>query len=150
MMYFLTDWLLENLTYLSLIAIFTVFYYYSKSTHGKWQKLNIPYVPPVPLFGNAFRMVTKLEHPMKMFDRFYNQFPDVKFLGFYQMMEPVLLIRDPELINTILVKDFSYFTDHGFVMDPSTTVLGNSLFFSNGQRWRTMRQKLSPGFTSNF
>ncbi|CAI6374079.1 unnamed protein product [Macrosiphum euphorbiae] len=148
MMYFLIDWLLDNFTCVSLIAVFTGFYYYSKSTYGKWQKLNIPYIPPVPLFGNAFRMVTKLEHPTEMYDRLYNQFPDVKLLGFYQMMEPMLLIRDPELIHSILVKDFSYFTDHGFVMDPSTTVLGNSLFFSNGQRWRTMRQKLSPGFTS--
>ncbi|XP_001945833.2 cytochrome P450 6k1 isoform X3 [Acyrthosiphon pisum] len=148
MMYFLTDWLLDNFTYLSLIAVFTGFYYYSTSTYGKWQKLNIPYIPPVPLFGNAFRMVTKLECPMDMYDRLYKQFPDVKLLGFYQMTEPMLLIRDPELINAILIKDFPYFTDHGFVMDPSTTVMAKSLFFSNGQRWRKMRQKLSPGFTS--
>lgn len=60
----------------------------------------------------------------------------------------MLIVRDPELINTILVKDFSYFTDHGFDMDPSASILANSLFFSNGQKWRTMRQKLSPGFTS--
>lgn len=48
----------------------------------------------------------------------------------------------------ILVKDFSYFTDHGFDFDPTTSVLARSLFFANGQKWRTMRQKLSQGFTS--
>jgi len=58
------------------------------------------------------------------------------------------MIRDPELINTIMVKDFSYFTDHGFDTDPSINIMANSLFMLNGDRWRTMRQKLSPGFTS--
>nr|NP_001352523.1 probable cytochrome P450 6a14 [Myzus persicae] len=147
-MSFLTDWLFENVTYLSLIAVFTSFYYYSTSTYGKWQKLNIPYMPPVPLFGNTLKIMLKLEQQVELFDRIYNRFPDVKLFGFYQMREPMLLVCDPELIQTILIKDFSYFTDHGFIIDPSTSVLGNSLFFANGQRWRTMRQKLSPGFTS--
>ncbi|KAL5236030.1 hypothetical protein ACI65C_003440 [Semiaphis heraclei] len=148
MMSFLSEWLLDNVTYLSLVAVIVSFYYYSTSTYGKWQKLNIPHIPPVPLFGNTLRIILKLEHPADMFDRIYNRFPGVKLFGFYQMREPMLLVCDPELIQTILIKDFSYFTDHGFVLDPSTTVLGNSLFFTNGQRWRTMRQKLSPGFTS--
>ncbi|XP_022170026.1 uncharacterized protein LOC111033548 [Myzus persicae] len=148
MMYFLADWLFDNVTYLSLIALFAIFYYYSTSTYSKWQKLNIPYLPPVPLFGNMLNIMLKLEYPSDLFDRIYNRFPDVKLVGFYQMREPMLLVCDPKLIHTILVKDFSHFTDHGFIMDTSTSVLGNSLFFANGQKWRTMRQKLSPGFTS--
>jgi len=47
-----------------------------------------------------------------------------------------------------MVKDFSYFTDHGFDIDPSVSILANSLFMLKGDRWRTMRQKLSPGFTT--
>ncbi|XP_001948421.1 cytochrome P450 6k1 [Acyrthosiphon pisum] len=148
MISFMTDWLHDNVTCLSLIAVLASFYYYSTSTYGKWRILNIPYVPPVPLFGNTTRMMLRLEHPIDMFERFYNSFPDVKLFGFYQMRDPVLLVRDPELINAILVKDFSYFTDHGIDLDSSTSVLANSLFFANGQKWRTMRQKLSPGFTS--
>ncbi|XP_022167706.1 cytochrome P450 6k1-like, partial [Myzus persicae] len=148
MMLFLPDWFLDNFTFLSLIAVFVSFYYYSTSTYGKWQKLNIPYLPPVPLFGNTFRMMLNLEHPIDTFERFYYSFPDAKVFGFYQMREPMLLVRDPELINRILVNDFSYFTDHGMDMDPSSTVVANSLFFTNGKKWRTMRQQLSPGFTS--
>ncbi|XP_060866135.1 cytochrome P450 6k1-like [Metopolophium dirhodum] len=148
MISFMTDWLHDNITCLSLIAVFASFYYYSTSTYGKWRILNIPYVPPVPLFGNTTRTMMRLEHPIDMFERFYNSFPDAKLFGFYQMRDPVLLVRDPELINAILVKDFSHFTDHGIDLDSSTSVLAKSLFFANGQKWRTMRQKLSPGFTS--
>lgn len=148
MILFMTDWLCDNFTYLSFIAVFASFYYYSTSTYGKWRKLNIPYLPPVPLFGNTARMMTKLEHPIDMIERFYSSFPDAKLFGYYQMRDPMLLVRDPELINTILVKEFSHFTDHGIDLDSSASVLANSLFFANGQKWRTMRQKLSPGFTS--
>ncbi|XP_001943150.2 cytochrome P450 6k1 isoform X2 [Acyrthosiphon pisum] len=149
MISFLIDCLVNNVTCLSLIVIFTgSFYYYSTSTYNKWRKLKIPYVPPVPLFGNTFRMLARLEHPIDTFDKIYNHFPDFKLFGFYQMREPMLLVRDPELINMILVKDFLYFTDHGVDIDPSMSTLAKSLFFANGQKWRTMRQKLSPGFTS--
>ncbi|XP_022170025.1 uncharacterized protein LOC111033547 [Myzus persicae] len=148
MISFMIDCLINHVTCVSLITIFTaLFYHYSTSTYGKWRKLKIPYVPPVPLFGNTFKMMTRLEHPIDTLEKIYNQFPDHKLSGFYQMMEPMLLVRDPELINRILTKDFLYFTDRGIDTDPSTCNLAKNLFLSNGQKWRSMRQKLSPGFT---
>lgn len=68
--------------------------------------------------------------------------------GFYQMKTPYLIIRDPELINIMLIKDFAHFTDRGFYLDPLINLMSNSLFFMNGKRWKIMRQKLNPGFTS--
>ncbi|KAL5235933.1 hypothetical protein ACI65C_003343 [Semiaphis heraclei] len=135
--------------YVFYAAVFlTIGYYFSTSTHDKWRKLNVPYVKPLPVFGNSMKMVLSREHPIDFFSSIYNRFPYEKICGFYQMTTPFLMIRDPELINTIMVKDFSYFTDHGFDTDPSVNILANSLFMLNGDRWRTMRQKLSPGFTS--
>jgi len=93
-------------------------------------------------------MFTGLEHQVDAFGRIYKQFPNEKFCGFYQMSTPFLMLRDPELINTVIIKDFSYFTDHGIDMNPSVNVMARSLFFATGQKWKTMRQKLSPGFTS--
>lgn len=83
-----------------------------------------------------------------MFDRIYQHFPEANICGFYQLKTPFLMIRNPELINRILKADFLYFTDHGIDVDPASNLLANSLFFMNGKKWRTLRQKLSPGFTS--
>jgi len=94
-------------------------------------------------------MMMFLESQAESFDAIYRQFPDEKFCGFYEMRTPILMIRDPELINAILVKDFSYFTDHGLDIDPATNLMARSMFFDNGQRWKTIRQKLSPGLTSS-
>jgi len=110
--------------------------------------MNVPYVRPIPFFGNTFKMATTLEHQIETFDRFYRQFPGEKYCGFYQMTTPMLMVRDPELINNMLIKDFSHFTDRGLDVDPEVNLFGRSLVFSKGQKWRTLRQKLSPGFTS--
>lgn len=147
--YFLFDYIT-----LSVLIIFTsiFFYYFSTSTYDKWLKLNVPHIRPVPLFGNTLKLSMKLEHQVDTFDRIYKQFSGEKFCGLYQMKTPYLMIRDPELINKILVQDFSYFTDHGFdgvYTDPAINVMANSLVFLRGQKWRTMRQKLKTGFTSS-
>ncbi|XP_001947920.1 cytochrome P450 6a2 [Acyrthosiphon pisum] len=140
--------LLSSVYILYATVFLSIAYYLCTSTHDKWRKLNVPYTKPLPLFGNSMNLVLAREHPMDFFTGLYNRFPDEKLCGFYQMTTPFLMIRDPKLINNIMVRDFSYFTDHGFDTDPSVNILANSLFMLNGDRWRTMRQKLSPGFTS--
>lgn len=135
---------------LSVLIIFICIYYFSTSSYDKWLKLNVPHIRPVPLFGNTFKLSMKLEHQVDTFDRIYKRFSGEKYCGLYKMKTPYLMIRDPELINKIIVKDFSYFTDHGFdgvYTDPAINVMANSLIFLRGQKWKTMRQKLKSGFT---
>ncbi|KAF0755429.1 putative cytochrome P450 6a13 isoform X2 [Aphis craccivora] len=138
----------DSFTLICTTVIGVLFYYYSTSTYDKWKKANLPHTRPVPLFGNLFRMVLGFDSENETYDKIYKQFPDKKICGFYQMRTPYLMIRDSELINNVLIKDFAHFTDHGFEMDPSVNILGSSLFFTNGQKWKIMRQKMSPGFTS--
>lgn len=142
------DWFF-NYVILSVIIIFLSIYYFTTSSHNKWSKLNVPHVRPLPFFGNTFKMFVKLEHQVETFDRIYKQFADEKFCGFYQLKTPYLMVRDPELINKIMVQDFLYFTDHGVDTNPAINVMANSIFFLKGQRWKMFRQKLNSGFTSN-
>lgn len=77
------------------------------------------------------------------------------------------MIRDPELIKQLTVKDFEHFTDHRPFVDPkSDPIWGNNLFSLTGntpklrssilkisgilgQRWKDMRATLSGSFTSS-
>lgn len=52
-----------------------------------------------------------------------------RFIGMYGVFQPILLVRDPELVHNILAKDFDHFTDRG-------------------DKWKSLRVKLSPTFTS--
>ena len=41
----------------------------------------------------------------------YNRLKGHKYGGMYQFMNPFLMIRDPELIKMVTVKDFEHFLD---------------------------------------
>ncbi|XP_022170501.1 cytochrome P450 6a2-like [Myzus persicae] len=134
---------------ISAVAVLAAFvYYYTTNTYDKWLKLKVPHDPPWPLVGNTVKMMTLMEHQLVTIDGIYKRFASEKYCGFYQMKTPFLMIRDPELINNILIKDFSHFADRGFHKDPALNVIANGLFFMEDPKWRVMRQKLSPGFTS--
>jgi cytochrome P450 family 6 len=124
-------------------------YRFSTSGHDRWRIANVPHDRPMPLFGNAFRILTGIESPQEFFDRAYKRFAGEKVCGMYQMTTPLLLARDPELISRITVRDFGHFNSRGMNTSPENNVLAGSLFFLKGDRWKTMRQKLSPGFTTN-
>ena len=60
------------------------------------------------------------------------------------------MLRDPELIKQITVKDFEHFLDHVGFIDPEVDPLfGKNLFALRGMQWREMRSTLSPTFTSS-
>ena len=44
-------------------------------------------------------------------------FPDVPAVGYFRFREPALLLRDPELVKAVLVKDFAKFHDNSFEID---------------------------------
>lgn len=41
-----------------------------------------------------------------------NKYDYFRYIGIYQFTRPSLIIRDPELIKELTVKDFDHFTDH--------------------------------------
>lgn len=133
---------------LLLLALCTFLYYFSVSTFGKWEKLNVPFVRPVPLFGNFLYVATGMVHPIDFYRGIYYQLAGHKYGGLFQMRTPYLMIRDPELITNVLIKDFSSFPDRGVYSDFSMNPLSDNLFFMENPRWKTMRNKLSPAFTS--
>lgn len=66
------------------------------------------------------------------------------------MKTPIIVLRDLDIIKKIVIKDFDHFTDHRFILEPENdTLLGNSLFIMQGNKWRDMRATLSPAFTSS-
>lgn len=124
-------------------------YYHLHKRFQYWSQRRIPRLEPVNLlFGNCmdviFGRITLPEYTI----RAYNQLAPYKFAGIYNFQKPTLIIRDPELIRHVLVKDFSHFVDHSEHLvqkdQPSTFHLVNL----TGDAWRTLRWKLTPVFSS--
>ncbi|XP_058462580.1 cytochrome P450 9e2-like isoform X2 [Malaya genurostris] len=87
----------------------------------------------------------------------YNTYPESKVMGTYDFMQPIFMLRDPDVIKKITVKDFDFFSDHTPTMTNGAaedevggdSLFGNSLFALRGQKWRDMRSTLSPAFTGS-
>ncbi|CAB3380244.1 Hypothetical predicted protein [Cloeon dipterum] len=135
---------------LSLSAVFLgLFYYYLTYNFDYWKKKGVKHEKGWPLFGSLFSAMTLREHRVHCLDKIYKKYSGESFVGYYQGRDPALLILDPELIKRILVKDFSYFTSHGIEFnEKSNPMLAKNLFSLEGQRWRDMRSKIAPAFTT--
>lgn len=75
----------------------------------------------------------------------------VRYFGIFQFRVPLLVVRDPEVIKQITVKDFDHFTNHQeFIFTEDVApLLAKSLVMMTDQKWRDMRATLSPAFTGS-
>jgi cytochrome P450 family 6 len=78
----------------------------------------------------------------------YKKLLSEKYGGTYMFTKPWFIFRDPEIIRNILVKDFTSFHDRRFFMDKKLGQLTGHLVLLPGSRWRNLRLKLTPNFTS--
>jgi hypothetical protein len=65
----------------------------------------------------------------------YNRLKGYKYGGVYQLMNPILLLRDPEVIKMVTVKDFEHFLDRQFlIIEEFERLFGKALFFLQGEQ----------------
>lgn len=72
----------------------------------------------------------------------------LKISGLYFNMNPLLLVTDLDLIKRILIKDFDHFPNHDQFINEEDEPISAHLFNLKDERWRKMRNYISPVFTS--
>ncbi|CAL7947747.1 unnamed protein product [Xylocopa violacea] len=146
----LWDSLFVNVLF-AIIALVAILVLYVKRQRTYWQRRGIPTLPISHwLFGNAKDLFLMKRSPALLIGELYQQATDKDdLLGIYMFHKPFLLLRNPELIKQILVKDFSYFPNRYFTARSFKDEIGSTnLFTIENPQWRYVRTKLSPVFTS--
>ncbi|XP_031780867.1 probable cytochrome P450 6a13 [Nasonia vitripennis] len=131
-----------------LIALGLAVYYYLSSNLDFWSKLDVKGPKPVPLFGTTSDVLLGRLSLFQYAAREYGRFRDEPLVGIFSYRKPILLLRDPDLIRNVLVKDFSVFSCRGMKAATKAEPLAQHLVFLEPERWRPLRYKLSPAFTS--
>ncbi|KAJ8916081.1 hypothetical protein NQ315_004447, partial [Exocentrus adspersus] len=133
----------------AVVAAFLFYHFIVKPFHY-WTERGVKQGNPKWLFGDNWKNLTRQQSSGEMILELYNQSPGTRYFGVYQFMVPTLMLRDPELIKQLTVKDFEHFTDHRtFIPEDADPLWGKNLFALTGERWRDMRTILSPSFTSS-
>ncbi|KMQ89600.1 cytochrome p450 9e2, partial [Lasius niger] len=94
-------------------------------------------------------LIFQRESMADLIKNIYNLHPEAKYVGMSDMTNPVVMIRNPDLIKSITLKNFDLFPDRRAVIEEHhDPILGKNLFALKGERWRQVRSLLSPAFTS--
>ncbi|XP_017886303.1 cytochrome P450 6k1-like [Ceratina calcarata] len=135
---------------IALITLGVLLALYMKQCHTYWQRRGVPTLPGHWLFGNIKDVVMQKNSAGMVIGELHNQASeDDDVLGIYILHKPYLLIRSPELIKQILVKDFNNFPDRFFTARSFRDKIGSSnLFTIQNPEWRYLRTKITPVFTS--
>ncbi|KPJ12394.1 Cytochrome P450 9e2 [Papilio machaon] len=122
---------------------------YLRHVYSRFRRYGVKSLTPIPILGNMARITFRKEHVSNNTDRIYDVGPGDRFVGKYEFLDPVVMIKDIDLIKSITVKDFEHFVDHRkFVDEELDTCFGRNLFSLKGEEWKMMRSILSPAFTS--
>lgn len=125
-------------------------YRWSTATYDYFERRGVPFLKPVPLFGNLWPFLTGRTTGIEALTLSYWRFPESRLSGVFNFRRPGYLVHDLELVKLLTIKDFDHFVDHSFNVPPELDpFLGRSLFFSEGLRWRHGRAGLSPAFTGS-
>uniref|UniRef100_A0A182QU57 Cytochrome P450 n=1 Tax=Anopheles farauti TaxID=69004 RepID=A0A182QU57_9DIPT len=133
------------------VFIVSIAYLYVRSRHNFWRDRGFAYTRKKPhlLYGHMEDSFTKKHTAyinQEMYQDLKSRGEQIGGMSFFII--PGLIAVDPELVKTILVKDFNVFHDRGVFNDAKADPLSAHLFALEGKEWRVLRQKLTPTFTS--
>ncbi|XP_017757756.1 PREDICTED: probable cytochrome P450 6a14 isoform X2 [Eufriesea mexicana] len=129
-------------------AVVLAIYYYYKSIYNTWKSRGIPGPKPTFLLGNFVNIVIRKQSMSDKVREWYDEFKHEPVFGIFQGTSPALVINDLDMVKDVLIRDFSSFVNRGFRTFPKVEPMAQNLFTLESEKWRTMRTKLSPIFTS--
>lgn len=135
----------------SFLAVLAVYVYkLVKKPTEFWKDQPLKHIPAWPIVGNYANQAFRKKAFVHIVRDMYNYYPNERYVGITIYFAPSLMIRDVDLLKTIAIKDFDYFTDRsGAELESVDSVMGKNLSLLRGQRWKEMRDTLSAAFTSS-
>ncbi|KAK0080360.1 hypothetical protein PV325_014084 [Microctonus aethiopoides] len=135
-------------TLICVITLVIALYYYLTANYNFWKSRNVIGPKPLPFFGTFKDVIFSKYSIGSYLKNIYDEFPNEPMIGIYTRNDPILVLNDMDLIKTILIKDFKSFIDRGTLVHEKHEPLTAHLFNLEAKRWRPLRTKLTPVFTS--
>lgn len=109
-----------------------------------WKKRGI-----VQVDSNAWHFILGKCSLSEIYKHIYDSHPNQDCVGTFVGFKPVLILKNLEDIQAVLQSDFQSFYGRGYKTNPKDTLADNLLLIDDYARWRLLRQKISPVFTTS-
>lgn len=104
-------------------------YFYLTATFDFWKCRGVPFKKPTVLLGNFGPLLLFRRSQPEGVKEMYQWFKDERFFGAFRVRSPVLILRDPDLVRSVCVKDFACFSNRGIPVNNDQVHLSISLLF---------------------
>nr|ARA91611.1 cytochrome P450 monooxygenase [Pieris rapae] len=113
-----------------------------------WSKRNVKHELPLPVFGTHFKNLFGIKALTQVSTDLYNKYPEEKVVGYFRGSTPELIIRDLDIVRNILNIDFMHFYPRAMGRNIEMEPLLRNLFHVDGDKWKLLRQHMTPAFTT--
>lgn len=132
----------------TLVVLSTLIYFISRKKFNYWKKRNIPFLEPKTILGNYGPFILMRETIGEVAKDICLKHPDEPMVGAFFGTEPALIVQDPLLLKLLMTKDYYYFSGREVSDFSHKELFTQSLFFTYGDKWKVLRQNLTPMFSS--
>lgn len=131
-----------------ILSLATAVFCFLKWKYSLWTRRGVPHEKPNLLWGNL-KGIRKVFSLCDLVQRIYTSNGGTFAIsGLYFFFKPVTIICDLDLIKQVLIKDFPQFSDRGTAFNEKHDPLSANLFNLRVDRWKFLRSKLTPTFSS--
>lgn len=93
----------------AIVWICSKIYQWAYKGYDYFEKIGVKYIKPIPFFGTNWKLFARKITVRDFVINAYNEHPNASVVGLFDQKRPVYMIRDPELVKQLGVKDFDYF-----------------------------------------
>lgn len=146
----LTNLLLSSYIVSSILILFLVNYLYKKLfALNYWERLGVPTMKPtLPFLGNFYKLFFGKSN-LDLINELHDKMADRPFAGVYAFTTPLLILKDPDLIKRVMIKDFHYFVDRGFHSNPDMDPIARNLIHMTSNDWKKFRPCLASVYSAH-
>lgn len=130
-----------------ILGVIVSAYLYVKHSFSYWRRKGVPYKTPTFPFGNFSNAFLKKKSFGEAIADLYKE-TDEPYQGIFITVQPALLVRDPQLIKDICIKDFQSFNHRGWQANTDVDPMANNILLQRGEKWKAMRTQFTPAFSS--
>lgn len=113
-----------------IFASLLLLYYYLTQTFDYWKIRGVKGPKPILIFGNV-KDVMRAKISISIFlKNMYDKYKDERMVGIFEKDVPSLILRDPDLIKDVLIKDFSVFPERPMFSNEKVSQSMNFVFCS--------------------